>query len=72
MSRKIVRPILPLAPAEYDQQYVTQLVRTLEELITKTELVTRNIPDIADVSELSSLDLGDLYKDGSNFVKIKT
>lgn len=72
MSRKIVRPILPLAPEEYDQNYTTQLVRTLEELIAKTELVTRNIPDIADVSELSSLEVGDLYKDASGFVKIKT
>jgi hypothetical protein len=69
---KIVRPILPLAPVEYEERYFNQLVRTLEELISKTELPTRNIPDIADVSELSSLEVGDLYKDASGFVKIKT
>ena len=69
---KIVRPILPLAPPEYEEQYFNQLVRTLEELISKTELPTRNIPNIADVTELSSLEVGDLYKDASGFVKIKT
>ena len=72
MSRKIVRPILPLAPENYDSQYMSQLVRTLSELIEKTELPTRNIPDIADVSELATLEVGDLYKDASGFVKIKT
>jgi len=72
MSRKIVRPILPMAPDMYDPQYMAQLVRTLSELVEKTDLPTRNIPDIADVTELSSLEVGDLYKDASGFVKIKT
>lgn len=69
---KIVRPVLPLAPSEYDIQYMNQLVRAIEELINKTEIPLTNIPDIADVAQLSSLEVGDIYKDASGFVKIKT
>jgi len=69
---KIVRPVLPLAPQEYDVQYMNQLVRAVEELINKTEIPLTNVPDIADVAQLSSLEVGDIYKDASGFVKIKT
>lgn len=69
---KIVRPIVPFAPDEYDVQYMNQLVRAVEELISKTEIPLTNVPDIADVAQLSSLEVGDIYKDASGFVKIKT
>ena len=61
-----------MAPNEYNAQYMDQLVRTLSELIEKTELPVRNIPYIPDVAELATLEVGDLYKDASGFVKIKT
>tara|TARA_R100001510_G_scaffold17180_2_gene14480 strand:- start:1837 stop:2058 length:222 start_codon:yes stop_codon:yes gene_type:complete len=71
-GKNIVRPILPFPPEEYDESYMIQLIRILEELISKTELPLTNIPEIADVSQLSSLEIGDVYKDASGFVKIKT
>lgn len=69
---KIVRPIIPMAPMEYDASHMNQLARALENLINKVENPLTNIPNIADVSELSSLEIGDVYKDSNGFVKIKT
>ena len=71
-KRKIVNPVLPFAPDQYDPAYMVQLTRILEELIRKSDLPTTNIPNIADVAQLSTLQVGDLYKDASGFVKIKT
>jgi hypothetical protein len=68
---KIVRPIIPMAPMEYDPSHMNQLARALENLINKVENPLTNIPNIADVSEVANLEVGDVYKDGS-FVKIKT
>ena len=33
MTKKVVRPILPVAPTQYDQVYINQLARALESLI---------------------------------------
>ena len=71
-KRKIVSPVLPFAPDQYDPAYMIQLTRILEEVIRKTDLPITNIPNIADVAQLSTLEVGDLYKDASGFVKIKT
>ena len=71
-SRKIVKPVLPFAPDQYDVQYMNQLTRILEELIQKTDLPVSNIPNISKVGALASLEIGDLYKDSQDFVKIKT
>ena len=37
MSKKTLRPILPVAPAQYDQVYVNQLARALESLIDEVK-----------------------------------
>lgn len=71
-KRKIVNPVLPFAPEQYDPAYMVQLTRILEELIRKSDLPVSNIPDIPEAAQLSSLEVGDLYKDASGFVKIKT
>jgi hypothetical protein len=71
-GKNIVRPVLPFPPQQYDEAYMIQLVRILEELIAKTELPLTNIPEIAEAAQLSSLQIGDVYKDASGFVKIKT
>lgn len=60
-----------MAPMEYDPSHMNQLARALENLINKVENPLTNIPNIADVSEVANLEVGDVYKDGS-FVKIKT
>ena len=69
---KVVRAILPMAPQEYDPSYMNQLTRALEILINQVENPLTNIPNIASVSQLASLQIGDVYKDASGFVKIKT
>jgi len=69
---KIIRPIIPTPPSEYDRDYVMQLARSIEDIINKLETPLTNVPNIADVADLSSLQVGDLYKDASGFVKIKT
>ena len=69
----MIRPfILPMAPQEYDPSYMNQLTRALEVLINQVENPLTNIPNIASVSQLASLQIGDVYKDASGFVKIKT
>ena len=69
---KIVRPIIPMAPQEYDSSHMNQLARALENLINKVENPLTNIPNIAVEADVASLEIGDVYKDASGFVKIKT
>jgi len=71
MSR-IVRPILPAPPDTYDKTYVLQLVRAIEDIINKAEAPLTNIPSIPDAADIAQLQVGDVYKDASGFVKIKT
>ena len=69
---KIVRPIIPMAPQEYDASYMNQLARSLENLINQVQNPLTNIPNIADEADVATLEIGDVYKDASGFVKIKT
>ena len=69
---KIVRPIIPMAPQEYDASHMNQLARALENLINKVENPLTNIPNIAVEADIARLQTGDVYRDASGFVKIKT
>ena len=42
MTKKVIRPILPIAPNQYDQVYVNQLARTLEQLIDEVRTASIN------------------------------
>ena len=70
MSSKTIRPILPLPPAEYDQVYLSQLSRALENVINELRNPITGINGLPPASAISSLQVGDLYQDTNGFVKI--
>ena len=70
MSTKIIRSIIPIAPQQYESAYVNQLARALDNVIEDQRNPLLNIPDMPNVSAVSSLEEGDLFED-SGFVKIK-
>ena len=61
MTKKIVRPILPTAPAEYDQNYVNQLARVLESLIDEVKATSINIQGVRGNGSANVLESGDIY-----------
>ena len=69
-NTKVIRPILPVAPEEYDPAYMNQLARTLEVLINEVRNPLTGINGLPDQNALSSLEVGDVYQD-SVTLKIK-
>ena len=67
---KIPYEVLPVAPAQYDNRYVNRLANQLQNVITAINNPITNIPSIRSETDVSSLVIGDLYKDDSNFVRI--
>lgn len=72
MSSKVPPEVLPIAPNEYDAQYVNRLARQLQNVIIAVNNPLTNIPSIRTQEEISALELGDVYKDENGFVKIVT
>ena len=64
MTRKVVRSILPIAPAFYDQPYVDQLRRTLDLFITEQRSPQVNFQGIPSAGAANTLNLGDVFEDG--------
>ena len=64
MSRKIIRTILPLAPATYQQQYIDQLRRALDLFITEQRSPLVNFQGIPSAGAANTLELGDVFEDG--------
>ena len=61
MTKKIVRPILPIAPNEYDPVYVNQLARTLDLLIDEVRDAQINFQGIPSSGSANTLESGDFY-----------
>lgn len=69
MSTKIVRTILPVAPNEYDQNFVNQLARNLDRVIDEQRNPVLNIQDVPSDSVANTLELGDLFE-ANGFLRI--
>ena len=70
MTKKVVRPILPVAPNEYDPVYINQLARALEFLIDEVRDADVNFQGIRQMGSAASLDTGDMYIADAGFLKI--
>ena len=67
---KLAQEILSVAPKEYDVNYINRLASQLQNVISASNSPITNIPSIRDDTDISSLVIGDLYKDDYNFVRI--
>ena len=70
MTKKVIRPILPIAPMQYDQVYVNQLARTLEQLIDEVRSANINFQGIPSSGAANSLESGDFFVADGGFIKI--
>mgnify|MGYP003108456851 FL=1 len=70
MTKKIVRPILPIAPDQYDQVFVNQLARTLEQLIDEVRSADVNFQGISGSGAANILEAGDFYVGEAGFIRI--
>lgn len=70
MTKKIVRPILPIAPDQYDQVFVNQLARTLEQLIDEVRSADVNFQGISGSGAANILQSGDFYVGEAGFIRI--
>ena len=70
MTKKVVRPILPIAPDQYDPVYINQLARALETLIDEVRDADVNFQGIGEMGTATSLDVGDMYIADAGFLKI--
>jgi hypothetical protein len=70
MTKKIVRPILPVAPDQYDQVFVNQLARTLEQLIDEVRSADVNFQGISGSGATNILESGDFYVGEAGFIRI--
>jgi len=70
MTKKLVRTILPVAPSEYDQNYVNQLARSLESLIDEVRSTSVNIQGIQGSGAVNTFEQGDLYIGDGGFLRV--
>ena len=70
MTKKIERPILPIAPSEYDAFFVNQLARTLEQLIDEVRSADVNFQGISSSGAANVLEAGDFYVGEAGFLRI--
>ena len=69
MTRKIIRQIIPIAPAVYDSAYVNQLARTLDNFIDEQRSPNVNFQGIPSDGAANTLELGDVFE-ANGFLKI--
>ena len=69
MTKKVVRPILPIAPDQYDPVYINQLARALETLIDEVRDADVNFQGIGEMGSATSLDVGDMYIADAGFLR---
>ena len=70
MTKKVLRPILPIAPAEYDPVYVNQLARALEQLIDEVRSADINFQGIPGSVASNALEIGDFFIGEAGFIQI--
>ena len=63
MSRQTVRPILPLAPNQYDPEFINQLSRELQNLIAEVRNPLSSAVQLPTQESLSILNVGRLYQE---------
>ena len=70
MTKKVLRPIIPTAPQEYDPVYVNQLARALEQLIDEVRSADINFQGIPSSGSANVLDDGDFYIGEAGFIRV--
>jgi len=70
MTKKVLRPIIPTAPDQYDPVYVNQLARALEQLIDEVRSADINFQGIPSSGSANVLDDGDFYIGEAGFIRI--
>ena len=70
MTKKVLRPIIPTAPQEYDPVYVNQLARALEQLIDEVRSADINFQGIPGSGSANTLEVGDFFIGEANFIQI--
>ena len=70
MTKKILRPIIPTAPDQYDPLYVNQLARSLEQLIDEVRSADINFQGIPSSGSANVLKAGDFYIGEAGFLRI--
>jgi hypothetical protein len=70
MTKKVLRPILPIAPTEYDPVYVNQLARALEQLIDEVRSANINFQGIPGSGAANALEIGDFFIGEAGFIQI--
>ena len=70
MTKKILRPIIPTAPDQYDPLYVNQLARSLEQLIDEVRSADINFQGIPSSGSANVLKAGDFYVGEAGFIRI--
>tara|TARA_R100001460_G_scaffold67326_3_gene107552 strand:+ start:90 stop:374 length:285 start_codon:yes stop_codon:yes gene_type:complete len=69
MTTQVIRTILPVAPNDYEQNYVNQLARNLDRVIDAQRNPLLNIQDMPSDGVANTLELGDLYEQ-NGFLRI--
>ena len=69
MSTKLIRTILPVAPSEYDQNFVNQLARNLDRVIDEQRNPILNFQGVPSVAVANTLEVGDIFED-AGFLRI--
>jgi hypothetical protein len=70
MTKKVLRPIIPIAPAEYDPVFANQLARTLEQLIDEVRSADINFQGIPSSGSANALEVGDFFIGDAGFLRI--
>ena len=71
MTRKTIAPILPLAPQQYDPEFLNQLSRELQNLITEVRNPLSSAVELPTRDSLPILQIGRLYQE-DGVVKVVT
>ena len=70
MTKKVVRPILPVAPNQYDQVCIKQLARALEFLIDEVRDAKIIFQGIPGSGAANALERGDFFIADGGFIKV--